>query len=218
MKKIDFTKADRTMSTRVEEYVKVRILRKAIQKDYSDKIKAIDSSLENLEKLKGSLLEDSIPGQRALYVEQREALIKACDEQIAKECTFEYTENDKNFKKALKGVDCNNTDVVSAAVITWFKAYNLDVTDTYFLNDIISAIGGKEDYHKLVDTDGENGVSVDNNRALSTLYWVAFNAMVVAGTISKAQIPDIIKNNYGEVAKQNKAKAKAKAKVKAITK
>lgn len=210
MKKIDLSKADRTMSARVENYVKARILRKAIQKDYADKIKAIDNSIENLKKLEGSILEDSIKPQTEMYLEQRVTLVNARDEQIAKECTFEFTENDKKFKKALKGVDCNNTELVSNAVVEWFKAYSLDVVDTYFLSDIVSAIGGKEDYNKLVDSDGENGLSVDNNKALSMLYWVAFNTMVKACTISKAQIPDILKNNYGKVAKDNKAKAIAK--------
>lgn len=204
MKKLDFTVADRTMSTRVEEYVKCRILRKKIQKDYSERILALKLSMDNLDKLKGSLLEDKDGSERQKYADAIKVLEVERDNQLSKEATFEFTDGDKAFRKALKGLDTNNEVEVTKAIIAWFKNYNLDVTDTYFLHDICLAIGGKEDYNKLVDSDGINGLSVDNNRALSMLYWVAFNAMVVAGTISKAQIPDIIKNNFGKKARAEK--------------
>ena len=211
MVKVDLFKADKTMSTRVEEYVKCRILRKAIMKEYNDKISAIDTSVENLEKLRGSILEDKIEPQKAQFLIAREELITKRDEQIKKEATFEFTQGDKDFRKALKGLDMNSP-VIAEQVIAWFNNYNLDITDSQLLADILLAIGGKEDFNKLVDTEGLDAVAVDNTRALSMLYWVAFRHMAQAGTIKPAQIPDIIKNNFGKVAKANKKKAKAEAK------
>lgn len=207
MKNIDLFKADKTMSTRVEEYVKCRILRKAIMKEYNDKISAIDTSIENLAKLEGSILANTIDTQKAQFMKAKEELILKRDEQIKKEATFEYTQGDKDFKKALKGLSMDSP-IVSEQVVAWFKNYNLDVADTNLLADILLAIGGKEDFHKLVDSNGIDAVAVDNNRALSMLYWVAFRHMATVGTIKPAQIPDIIKDNFGVKAKEAKKAAK----------
>lgn len=207
MRKVDLFKADKTMSGRVEEYVKCRILRKAIMTEYNDKIKAIDEAMSNLEKLRGSVLEDKIEPQKAEYLVAREDLVNKRDEQIKKEAVFEFTQADKDFKKALKGLAVND-GAIAEATVAWFNNYGLDISESELLADIISAIGGKEDFHKLVDTEGLDGLSVDNNRALSMLYWVAFRHMATVGTIKAAQIPEIIKNNFGKAAKDAKKAAK----------
>ena len=207
MKKVDLFKADKTMSSRVEEYVKCRVLRKAIMTDYNGKIKAIDQSIANLENLKGSVLENKIEPQKAEYLLAREELVAKRDEQIKKEATFEFTQADKDFKKALKGLSTKDGAIIDA-VVAWFNNYGLDVTDSELLSDILLAVGGKEDFHKLVDAEGLDGVSVDNNRALSMLYWVAFRHMATVGTIKPAQIPEIIADNFGTKARAAKKAAK----------
>lgn len=211
MRKIDLFKADRTMSGRVEEYVKCRVLRKAISKDYSDKIQSIDLSIKNLDNLRGSILESTIATQKEELMMARMTLVAERAEQLKKEATFEFTKADKDFKKALKGVSMDSP-VIAEQVVEWFKNYGLDVSDSELLADICQAIGGKEDFHKLVDADGMDGISVDNNRALSMLYWVAFRHMATVGTIKPAQIPAIIKDNFGTAAQDAKKKAKKEAK------
>ena len=205
--KVDLFKADKSMSGRVEEYVKCRILRKAIMKQYEGQIKAIDDSIANLEKLVGSVLEETIPTKKAEYLVARNDIIAKRDEQITKEATFEYTKADTIFKKSLKGLSMNDSKI-EEEVITWFKNYNLDVTNSELLADIVKAIGGKEDFNRLVDSDGLDGVAVDNNRALSMLYWVAFRHMATVGTIKPAQIPEIIRDNFGKKAAEAKKLAK----------
>lgn len=207
MKKVDLFQAERTMSTRVEEYVKCRILRKAIMKQYEGQIKAIDDSIANLEKLVGSVLADTIPTKKAEYLVARNEIVAKRDEQIAKEATFEFTKADTGFKKALKGLSMNDPKIAEE-VVAWFKNYNLDVSDSELLADILAAIGGKEDFNKLVDSEGLDGVAVDNNRALSMLYWVAFRHMATVGTIKPAQIPEIIRDNFGTKAAEAKKQAK----------
>lgn len=207
MKKVDLFQADRTMSGRVEEYVKCRVLRKAIMKDFGDQIKAIDTSIANLEKLKGSILENTIEESRANFLVARADLVAKRDKQIEAEAIFEFTKADKEFKKALKGLSMDSP-VIAEQVVAWFKNYNLDVADSELLKDILEAIGGKEDFHKLVDSDGVDGITVDNNRALSMLYWTAFKHMATVGTIKPAQIPEIISNNFGEKARAAKKAAK----------
>ena len=211
MKNVDLFKADKKMSARVEEYVKCRVLRKAIMKDYGDKIKAVDANLENQEKLRGSIHEDTIEAQKAQLLLAREELIEERNKQIAAEATFEFTDGDKKFKKTLKGVSMDDPKVESA-VVEWFKNYDLDVADSTLLSDILTAIGGKEDFNKLVDSEGVDGVTVDNNRALSMLYWVLFRHMATVGTIKPTQIPEIIRNNFGKAAKAAKKAAKAEKK------
>lgn len=207
MRKVDLFQAKKEMSNRVENYVKCRVLRKAIMKDFGDQIKAIDLSIANLEKLRGSILEKNIEPQKADFLVAREELVAKRDEQIKREAIFEFTDADKKFKKALKGLSMDSP-VIAEQVIEWFKNYGLDVSDSQLLADILLAIGGKEDFHKLVDADGIDGVSVDNNRALSMLYWVLFKHMATVGTIKPAQIPDIIRDNFGTKAKEAKKAAK----------
>ena len=207
MRRVDLYQANKTMSGRVEEYVKCRVIRKAIMKDYSDKIKGLEMSIENLDKLKGSILEDTIDDRKAELALAKLDLEEKRDAQLKAEAVFEFTKADKDFKKALKGLSVDNP-AVEQAIIDWFNNYNLDVTDSTLLADILQAIGGKEDFHKLVDSDGTDAIVVDNNRALSMLYWVAFRHMATAGTIKKAQIPEIIRNNFGTEAKKAKKEAK----------
>lgn len=216
MRKIDLFGASKTMSTRVEEYVKCRVLRKSIMKNFNDQIKAIEQSLKNLENLRGSIREDQIDFQKESFLEKKESLLEKRDEQLKKEATFEFTEADKAFKKALKGRSMDSP-VIETEVIKWFSNYGLDVTDTQLLADVLSAIGGKEDFNRLVDTDGIDGITVDNNRALSMLYWTAFYHMANAGTIKPAQIPEIIQENFGQKAQEAK-KAARKARKKASKK
>lgn len=205
--KVDLFKADKAMSSRVEEYVKCRILRKAIMKQYEGQIKAIDESIANLDKLEGSILADDIPTKKAEYLVARNDIVAKRDEQIAKEATFEFTKADTSFKKTLKGLSMDDAKI-SEEVVAWFKNYNLDVTNSELLADIMKAIGGKEDFNKLVDSEGVEGVAVDNNRALSMLYWVLFKHMVTVGTIKSAQIPEIIRDNFGKKAHEAKKLAK----------
>jgi len=195
------------MSTRVEEYVKCRVLAKKIKKEYADKIAAIQKKLDNLATWEGSIFEKDIPAQEKIWKDEIKELEEKRDKQLKDEAKFDWTKGDKEFKSTLKGLDVNDPKV-EQAIIDWFKNYELDVTNSVLLYDILDAIGGKEDFNKLVDSEGLDAVSVDNTRALSMLYWVAFRHMAQAGTIKKAQIPDIIKDNFGKVAKQKKKDAK----------
>lgn len=208
---VDLFQAKKEMSTRVEEYVKCRILAKKIKKEYADKIAAIESKLGNLDTWVGSIFEKDIPAQQKAWEDEIADLESKRDEQLKTEAKFDFTKGDKEFKKALKGLDMNNPKI-EQEIIKWFSNYDLDVTNSVLLYDIIDAIGGKEDFNKLVDTEGLDAVSVDNSRALSMLYWVAFRHMATVGTIKKAQIPDIIKDNFGKVAKQKKKEAKKEEK------
>lgn len=211
MKKADLFKAQKTMSTRVEEYVKCRVLRKAIMKTYEGQIKAYDALIASLENLSGSILAEKSEERRVQYTAERQATVDARNKQLKDEATFELTDGDKKFKKSIKGLAMDDTGIKSA-VIAWFKNYNLDVDDTYLLKDVLDAIGGKESIDKLVDTNGLDGVVVDETRALNMLYWVAFRHMATVGTIKAAQIPDIVKDNFGTAARKAKAEAKKAAK------
>ena len=204
---VDLFQAKKEMSTRVEEYVKCRVLAKKIKKEYADKISAIQSKLDNLDTWVGSIFEKDIPAQKQAWEDEIADLEEKRDNQLKAEAKFDFTKGDKELKKTLKGLDMSDPKI-EQAVISWFGNYDLDVTNSVLLYDIMDAIGGKEDFNKLVDTDGLDAVSVDNSRALSMLYWVAFRHMATVGTIKKAQIPDIIKDNFGKVAKQKKKEAK----------
>lgn len=199
MKNVDLFVGDKAMNGRVEEFVKCRVLYKAIRKDYESKIQKAKDEIISAENCDGSMHAKTPEEKLALY-EKLENIIKERDNLISKDATFEFTKADRVFKKALKGLSMDSP-VIAEAIIEWFSNYNLDVTDSLLLADIISAIGGKEDIHKLVDSNGADGVSVDNNRALSMVYWVTFKHLVAVNLIKPAQIPEIIGKNFGEKAR-----------------
>jgi len=207
-KRVDLFTAKREMSINVAEYTRCVILRKKIQMEYKAQIESVQNALDNLENLKGSIHEDKIPEMRKTYEESLVALVKARDEQIEAEAKFEKTAGDKRFVKALKNSHVYGYSTITGAIREWFQDYGLDVADTTLESEIRDAIGGKVNFNELVDSCGTSAITVDNNRALQMLYWTTFKYMVVVGTIKEAQIPDIIRNNYGRKAIAAKKEAK----------
>ena len=212
MKRVDLFAADRSMSENVVEFTQCVILRKKIQMEYKARIEAVQNALDNLDNLAGSILADSIPEKRVEYTVALEQLVKARDEQIEAEAKFEKTAGDKRFIKALKGCHVYGYATITSAIRKWFEDYGLDVAETDLESEIMDAIGGKVNFNELVDSCGTNALTVDNNRALQMLYWTLFRRMTIVGTIKEAQIPEIIRNNYGRKAIAAKKAAKAEAK------
>ena len=207
-KRVDLFTAKREMSINVMEFTKCVILRKKIQMEYKARIDATQTALDNLDNLQGSILADTIPQRREELLVALDALVKARDAQIEAEAKFEKTAGDKKFVKALKNCHVYGYSTIAMAIREWFEDYGLDVAESTLESEIMLAIGGKVNFNELVDSCGTEAITVDNNRALQMLYWTLYRHMVIVGTIKEAQIPEIIRNNYGRKAIAAKKAAK----------
>lgn len=205
MRKINFFKAERELSNIVVNYMQCKVWKKAIQLEYAKKIDALKVSIENLDKLEGSLLAEKSAEMRTLYLAQIAEYESERDAQIEKEAKFVLTENDKKFKKAIRKAD-TASDLQAKAVCDWFDVYGLDVSDSYFLDEILAYFGGKFDFKKFVKTNAQDARSFDSSKALEMLYCSAYTHMLRVGTIKETQIPEIVREKYAPKKASKKSK------------
>lgn len=195
MNKFDWFKADRVLSERVVEFMRCKVWKKAIQLEYDKKIGELKDSIEKLSHLEGSVFSDKIPEMRNLYLAQIADFEQQREDQIALECKFDLSDFDKTFKKSL--AKCGTaTDLQAEAVVEWFKNYGLDVSESYFLEEILAFFGGKFDFKTFVATDAQDARKMDAGRALEMVYCSAYTHMLRVGTIKATQIPEIVREKY----------------------
>lgn len=205
---IDFFKADRALSTRVSEYFRCVLQKREIEVRFNEKIQALTTSIDNLDKLEGSLMADKIPEMKVTYETQIAALKKERDELINETAKFELTEGDKTLKKSVAKLVKNNKvtdEALEEAIAKWFDAYNLNVRGTKFVAEIIKSIGNKSDAKTLVKSNGLVADILNTANVLKMVYAKSFNRMVEAETIKPAQIPTLLRDKYAKKAtKKNK--------------
>lgn len=190
----DFFCADREMSNRVSEFFRCVLRKKEINLEYSNKIAELNNSVENLEKLAGSVMEEQIPTLKQAAYDQLKTFEEERTNLIKEQATFEYTQADKDFKKAMSKNPA--ADDVMEEVAKWFDNYGLNVRDTFFMEEVCGTFGMKIDYKTMVKTEGKNVLKVDANNALKNMYACAYEHMVAVGTIKAAQIPELVRNKY----------------------
>jgi hypothetical protein len=210
MKNIDMFSANKDFATRVASFVDLKVLRAEYAEDYRVQVASTKKLIDNTEKLKGSIFEESIPERLAMYEQDLTMFKQAYESKLEKMDKFELTDEEKKLRKALKGVSCDDTKVIKQALRDFFDLYGLKITGTDFENSLMNALGGKVDMRKFVKTEGTDGISFNTSGALNIIFWVTFNYMVSAGTIKAASIPDCLKDKYiKKDGKVNKAVADA---------
>ena len=207
--KVDFFKSSRTLSTRTSEFFRVVIKKAELNTIYSEKISANESSIASIDDMlkNGSKLdvsEEELNKMRENYVTINDALKIEWDKLLAEQATFEYTANDKKFKKAMK--NATSTDDVKNAVRDFFKEYKLEIANTTFEQAVLESIGKKVAVKTLVKSNGTKALTYDVTNALKNLYGVSFEWMVEAGTIKPAHIPSVLQKKYEKkkTSKKNK--------------
>lgn len=196
MKKIDMFLAERVFADRVSKFVDLKVLRAQYSEEYRVQVSAVKKLLDNVDTLKGSLFEDTIPEKVANYNAQLEEFEMAYKDKLDKMEKFELTEEEKALRKALKPLGCDDTAKIKVALQNFFANYGLDIKGTDFEKSLLNALGGKVDMRKFVKSEGTDGVSLASGTALNLIFWVTFNYMVSAGTIKAAMIPDCLKAKY----------------------
>lgn len=204
--KVDFFRSSRTLASRTSEFFRVVIKKAELNTIYSEKISSNESSIASIDDMlkNGSKLdvsEEELTKMRENYVTINDALKIEWEKLLAEQATFEYTANDKKFKKAMK--NATSTDDVKNAIRDFFKEYKLEVANTTFENAVLESIGKKVTVKTLVKSNGTKALTYDVTNALKNLYGVSFEWMVEAGTIKPANIPSVLQKKY-EKKKTNK--------------
>lgn len=203
--KVDFFQSARTLSARTSEFFRCVIKKAELNTIYNAKIEkaqaSIDANISVIEK--GSKVisveeaQTGIDKWQKVIDEYKEELAKLIKEQA----TFEYTEHDKAFRKAMKSATC--LEDVKTAVENFYKAYKLDVAGTTFETAVLESIGKKIDTKTIVKSNGAKAMKYDVTNALKNLYGVGFEWMVEAGTIKPADIPSVLVDKYTKKVKKN---------------
>ena len=199
---VDFFRADRELSERVAEFFRCVLHKKEINLEYSSKIETLEESIENLENLAGSVMQDQIPALKTAAYNQIKALKEERTKLLEEQAKFSDTELDKNFKKVLRKNPSG--DIVADEVCKWFDNYGLDIRGTLFLEEVCASFGMKIDIKTMVVTDGKSVLKLDVNNALKNMYGCAYEHMVQVGTIKPAQIPTLVREKFSKKTKKAK--------------
>lgn len=208
--KVDFFQSARTLSTRTSEFFRCIIKKAELNTIYRTKIENNNNSIAGIDDMleKGTNLDvtvEDLNRMRTNYVTINEGLKIEWDNLLKEQASFEYNEHDKKFRKAIKDATC--LEDVKSAVVSFYKAYELDVTNTTFETAVLESIGKKVDTRTIVKSNGTKALKYDVTNALKNLYGVAFEFMVEAGTIKPADIPSVLVDKYAK--KSNKKDKKA---------
>ena len=205
---VDFFSAKRELGTRVTEFMYCVVRKKEVNETYNGKIESLKASIDNLEKLAGSIMADQIPLLKASAFDQITKFESERNDLIKKQATFEYTEFEKELKKKMnKGIA---EDELAEEVAKWFDAYGLNVRNTYFLEEVLGTFGSKVDVKVVIRSDGKKCMRVDAANAIKNIYGVTYEHMVQVGCIKSTAIPELLREKYGKKSNSGKRVKKNK--------
>lgn len=202
MKKINYFDADRSLSIRVSEFMRCYVWKTEIKLRYQSQIEEAEKSLDLIDNLKGSIHESA--AMKDAQILKIAELKTERDKLIAEEANFVLTEADKEFKRKVR----KNPVCAESAIIDWFAEYNLDVSDTALVDEILSATGEKLSNRQIVASRGKVVTAFNETNCLRMLYAKAYEHMVNAGTIKVTQIPSLMMDKYSPKKKASKKSAK----------
>ena len=180
---------------RTNKYVELVILRDATIVSFNNLISSCKVALDNLDNLKGSTHEDTIPEKRAQLLKDIENYKLAKAEKLQAIEKFELTESDKAFRKTVKSLSVHDKAGLKKALREFFKNYYIGddkINDTDFERYLLEAMGGRKSVANLV----RHGELVTTTNYLDLLYSASFDYCVANGTIKEVNIPDVLKNKY----------------------
>ena len=196
MKRTDLFAANKEMSTRVADYMRIKVWNVTIKARLE---KALKDGAQRIETLQGLAQDTGKDYSEA--ISDIEAVVEAARENYKKLVEdgekFELTENDKEFYKNYKNEGMKNED----AIVKWFKKYDLDLkSGDDLVVDLASAIAGarKLSGRGIVKADAEK--FTDNVRTKSDVMTVFYGRlserMLEAGTLKPEAIPEDVRAFY----------------------
>jgi len=139
-KKGNIYEADRAMTLRVEDFLRVKVYglhwQTRLKRDLGKVQEKIDKAPELL---KGSIFAEQLPELIAQYEAEANELRKEYKARMDEAEKFTYTKADNALYDDYTSGDLEK---LKAGIVSWFKAYSWDTTDTVFLDDCLAAISG----------------------------------------------------------------------------
>lgn len=210
MKKANLFNAEKRMSERVENFMYCIIWKEVINKRYKierDKLEAkITFQFDLFAKAQTNEERELAQNNINALQEELATLMNKKKDQIEREATFTWTQNDNNLYNMY--MIAEDTLGIRKAIRQWFAAYALvNIEGTTLENDILDSIKGK------VSASGRNIIKSGGtqftqkrkkNDILKTFYGKLAEHMLNAGTLKAQEIPDDIKNAYAKQGKKFK--------------
>lgn len=181
MNKVDFYSADKAMSLRVADFMRVRVYGATLQTRYKRDMADIDKKIEDTPRLlEGSIFANKIDEVIAELVAKKDEIKEKYDELRANAEKFVFTDADNEFYKNYKNGNITN------GIIAWGKCYNIDFTNTVQLKQLEEAISGKKNANaRTIITSGATQFTSARNKGdiLKVMYGVLAEDMLKAGTL-----------------------------------
>lgn len=204
--KVNWYQASKELAERVVEFGDAKLWGIILRTQANNKINAINTKIENLDCLKGSILDDGEKLQlmQAEYESEIEQIKDELEEQLEKSAKFEVSANDSKFYKAYK--DAKDDKAVKDALVEWVKYYGVDCTGTKDLDMLCVAISGARRLGAggVVRSNGTKFTSDKRTKmdVLGLLYGKLCEMLVGAGTIKLTQIPEDVRAQYAKKTKK----------------
>ncbi len=208
-KKINLFNAEKRMSERVENFMYCNVWKTVINTRYkveSDKIQA--KLLFQFDAFAKATNNERDSIQEKINVLQKEltTLADKKKEQLERETTFEYTQNDNNFYIMYKAAE--NTLEVRKAIRQWFAAYALvEIDGTTLENDILEAIKGEKAANgRTIIKSGATQFTQKRSKSdvLKVFYGKLSEHMLAAGTLKAQEIPEDVRMAHAKKSKKSK--------------
>lgn len=220
-RKVDFFEGSKEFKARTLQVIKYDLNRSALVKEYKANISRLESNIEcdrnDIELIKTGRATRS--GETEEYLLERIGKYESEIEKRNK--TFETEkaamervqlgslEHEKVFKESMKNIAYDDVDMRTKAARTFFKAVNLDISDTDFEKSIVASIGADASERVRVESFGKSGMIINPNKALKNIYNVAFEYLAGVNIVTQKDIPEYLIGYY-KAKKEEAEKRKAK--------
>ena len=207
-KKVNWYSASKDLSARVVEFGDAKLWGIIHRSQCKAKIAKLEVKINNLEELKGSMLDvdGRLEEQIAQYQTEIEQAQAYCDEQLEKDAKFSFTANDNAMYKAYKNAE--SVKDIKDGITQWLKYYGVNAVDTKDLTMLTDAISGARRLGAgaIVRSNGTKFTSDKRtkNDVMGILYGKMTELLVGAGTVKLTSIPKDVQAMYVKTKKNNK--------------
>lgn len=199
--RIDFYKSNKALTLNVSEYFRIKIANAETAEKYRLSVLSQNEDIKKWEKLvsgeettkvwTGEQLLENLTNAKA----RLEEIVAEYEKYLEERERFNEGENEKALKKALNTAAGMND--VRKAFVDYFKAYNVNITDSLFLeNLVIKCFREKVSVKKLVKTDGKQALQIDGNGTFTAVIALTFETLCAINLVKPAMIPSVLRDKY----------------------
>jgi len=200
-KKVDMYRANKEMTERIAQYMRVKVTGATLQTRYKREIGEWQAKIDNAPKmLEGSVLADRLPEILDEYAAKIEE-IKAKYDKLREEAEkFTLCSADGDFYKLYK------QGKIEEGLIAWGKAWGLELEGTDFLGVLKYAVAGlKQASARTIITSGATEFTQLRNKGdvLKTIYALFAEKCVAIGFLQAEKLEDDVVSYYKKPSKKS---------------